>query len=94
MTALRNRRTLGLFLLAEGLLTPLTMLTFVYALSVGPVARVGAAFGAWPLGVLVLSLALSTPLWNVLGEQFDRYTIGLKVTATILVVGGVVAVSL
>ncbi len=94
MTALRDRRTLGLFLLAEGLLTPLTMLAFVYALSVGPVARVGAVFGSWPLGILVLSLALSTPLWNVLGEQLDRYTIGFKAIATILVVGGVVAVRL
>jgi drug/metabolite transporter (DMT)-like permease len=94
MTALRDRRTLGLFLLAVGLLTPLSLLTFVYALAVGPVARVGAVFGSWPLGVLVLSLALSTPLWNVLGEQLDRNTIALKAIATILVVGGVVAVRL
>ena len=48
------------------------------------------------LGLMVLaaSAALSTPFWNVLGEPLDRRTLGVKLASTVLIVGGVVALTL
>jgi drug/metabolite transporter (DMT)-like permease len=90
IAALQNRRTVGLMLVAEGIMAPAAALIFVYALSVGSVSLVTTVAAVRPLAILTLSLALSTRYWNVLHEPMDRDTIGLKVVATLLIVGGVV----
>lgn len=94
ISGLRNRRTAALLLLSEGLLAQTVTLSLVYALSIGPVALVGAVYASSPLFVLLLSLGLSTPLWNVLDESLDRGTIAVKTAATFLIVGGVIAIRL
>jgi drug/metabolite transporter (DMT)-like permease len=90
IVVLQNRRTVGLMLVAEGIMAPTAALIFVYALSVGSVSLVTTVAAVRPLAILVLSLSLSTRYWNVLHEPMDRDTIGLKVVATLLIVGGVV----
>jgi len=92
--ALRNRRTTGLMVLSEGIMAPIAALSFVYALSVGSVSLVATVTAIRPLAILALSLGLSTPWWNVLNEPMDKETIGLKVIATLLIVGGVVGLRL
>ena len=91
---LRNPRTAGLMFLAEGIGGPTAALTFVYALSVGPVSLVATVVAIRPLSVLIISMALSTPLWNVLREPLDRETIALKIVSTLLIVGGVITLGL
>jgi len=91
LKVLRTPKTAGLMFVTEGVLGPIAALTFVYSLSVGPVSLVSAVSAVRPLSVLAFSLALSTPWWNVLNEPLDRETIALKVAATALIVGGVVA---
>ena len=93
-TLVHRPRTLGLMFLTEGILGPLAALTFVYALSVGQVSLVSTVSAIRPLAILGFSLLLSTPWWNVLNEPLDRETIGLKVLATGLIVGGVVGLRL
>jgi bacterial/archaeal transporter family protein len=90
LAALRNRRTVGLMLLSEGIMAPIAALAFVYALSVGSVSLVTTVAAIRPLAILALSLGLSTRWWNVLNEPMDKETIGLKVVATLLIVAGVV----
>jgi transporter family protein len=92
--ALRNRRTVGLMFLTEGIMGPTAALTFVYALSVGSVSLVATVAAIRPLAILALSLGLSTRWWNVLNEPMDKETIGLKVVATLLIVTGVIALRL
>lgn len=90
IAALRNKRTAGLMFMTEGVMGPTAAFIFVYALSVGSVSLVTTVAAIRPLAILALSLALSTRWWNVLHEPMDRETVGLKVIATLLIVGGVV----
>jgi drug/metabolite transporter (DMT)-like permease len=94
LAALRNRRTVGLMFLTEGIMGPTAALAFVYALSVGSVSLVATVAAIRPLAILALSLGLSTRWWNVLNEPMDKETIGLKVVATLLIVTGVIALRL
>jgi len=92
--AMKKPKVLLLTLLSEGLLTNVSALTLVYALSIGPVALVGATFAIWPFVVLVLSAALSTRYLNLLNEPIDKGTLGFKLIATLLVVLGVAVLRL
>lgn len=94
VVALQSRRTAGLMFISEGIMGPSAALIFVYALSVGSVSLVTTVAAIRPLAILALSVGLSTPWWNVLHEPMDKETIGLKVIATLLIVGGVVALRL
>jgi drug/metabolite transporter (DMT)-like permease len=91
---LRDRRTTGLMVLTEGMLGPLAALSFVYALSVGPVSLVTTVTAVRPLAVLIISAALSTPLWNFINEPLKRETIAIKLVSTVLIVGGVITLGL
>ena len=94
IVALQNRQTAGLMFMTEGVMAPIAALTFVYALSVGSVSLVTTVAAIRPLAILVLSLALSTRWWKMIDEPIDRETIGLKLVATLLIVGGVVTLGL
>jgi len=91
LVAVRDGRTAAVMFVSEGIMGPTAAFVFVYALSVGSVSLVTTVAAVRPLAILVLSLALSTRWWNVLHEPMDRETVGLKVVATLLIVGGVVA---
>lgn len=91
---LRHAPTASLMLLTEGLLAPGAILTLIIALEAGPVSLVSVVTASRPLLVLLLTLALSTPAWNILREPLDRETIGLKTTSTALIVGGVITLAL
>jgi drug/metabolite transporter (DMT)-like permease len=75
-------------------LFPIAVAMFVRATDQGPVALVATLFGTVPVWVLIFSTALSTPRWNVLNEPLDRETLGLKVAAVALIVGGVAGIAL
>ncbi|MHC4996321.1 MAG: EamA family transporter [Planctomycetota bacterium] len=89
--AIRTPRTIGWMVLTEGITAPIAALAFVYALSVGEVSLVTTAIAVRPLAVLTITIALSTRYWNLLNEPLDRQTLGLKIAATVMIVGGVVA---
>lgn len=93
-TYLRHPPTVSLMLLTEGLIAPAAILTLIIALEAGPVSLVSVITATRPLLVLLLTIALSTPAWNILREPLDRETIGLKTTSTALIVGGVIALTL
>ncbi|MDA1035603.1 MAG: EamA family transporter [Chloroflexi bacterium] len=93
-TFLHDTQTVGVMLLTEGLLAPAAVLTLIIALSKGPVSLVSVITASRPLLVLLISIALSTPAWNILREPLDRETLGLKAFSTVLIVGGVIALAL
>ena len=90
---LKDRRAMGVTLLAEGLFAPAAVLTLLIALSLGPVSLVSVVSASRPLLVLFITMGLSTPVWNVLNEPLDRHTIGLKALSTALIVGGLIALA-
>ena len=91
---LRRPHLISVMLLCEGILAPAAFFTLVWAFALGPVSLVSVVYGARPLLVLIISIALSTRYWNVLKEPFDRQTIGLKIISTLLVVSGVGALAM
>ena len=91
---LKDTQTLGLMLVTEGLLAPAAVLTLIAALEAGPVSLVSVVWASRPLIVLLLSIALSTPVWNVLREPLDRETLGLKMMSTVLIVGGLLTLGI
>jgi len=92
-TLLRDTPTLSLMLLTEGLLAPAAILTLIMALAEGPVSLVSAVTASRPLLVFLLSMALSTPVWNILREPLDRQTLGLKAISIVFTVGGVITLA-
>ena len=91
--AIRNPRVLGLTVMAEVIVAPFAGLLFTYALSQGPVSLISAVQGARPLIVLILTTVLSTKALNILDEPLDRRTIGTKLIAILLIVGGIAAMN-
>ncbi len=87
--AIRNLRVLGLTVMAEVIVAPFAGLLFTYALSQGPVSLISAVQGARPLIVLILTTVLSTKALNILDEPLDTRTIGTKLIAILLIVGGI-----
>jgi drug/metabolite transporter (DMT)-like permease len=79
----------------EIVLFPVAVAMFVQANALASsVALVATLFGTIPVWVLIFATALSTPKWNVLNEPLDRDTLGLKVVAVGLIVGGVAGIAL
>jgi uncharacterized membrane protein len=92
--AIRNPRALGLTVMAEVIVAPLGGLLFTYALSQGPVSLISAVQGVRPLIVLILTAVLSTKALNILDESLDIRTIGTKLIAIFLIVGGIAVMNL
>ncbi len=93
-TVARDAKAMGVLFIAEGIAAPIAGLMFVIAVSLGPISLVSTTTAARPLFVLALSALLSTPAWNLLNEPLDRETLGLKVAAVALIVGGVAGIAL
>ena len=87
-------RSLGLFLFTEALLAPVAVALLLTAILLGPISLVATVSAVRPLLVLGISVALSTRLWNVLGEPLDRDTLALKGVSTGMIAGGVSALSI
>ena len=92
--SVRSLPTMTMLFAVEIVLFPIAVAMFVRATDQGPVALVATLFGTIPVWVLIFSTALSTPRWNVLNEPLDRETLGLKVAAVALIVGGVAGIAL
>ena len=93
-TFFRDTKAVGVMFFTEGLLGPAAILTLIIALAAGPVSLVSVVTASRPLLVLLMSIALSTPAWNILREPLDRETLGLKAISTGLIVGGVVVLAI
>ena len=87
-------RSLGLFVLTEVLLAPVAVVLLMVAILLGPVSLVSTVSSVRPLLVMGISVALSTRLWNVLGEPLDRETLAMKGAAIVVIAGGVSMLSL
>ena len=83
-----------MLIITEAILAPIALVILAGAIALGPVSLVSAVAATRPLFVLILASALSTRVWNVMGEPLDRGTVTLKAASTVMMVGGVVALGL
>ena len=92
--AVRNWRTMLLLLLAEYSLAPLAVVLNVTATSLGPVSLVSTLTATRPVFVFIFGSILSVPALRLLDEPLDRPTLLVKLTAIIMVVSGIAALTL
>lgn len=92
--ALRNRRTLGLMLIGEGVLPNIAGALGLLATSMGPVSLVAAFLATRPLFVLVATTALSSARWRFMDESLVRGTLALKFISIVMIMLGVGALGL
>jgi drug/metabolite transporter (DMT)-like permease len=92
--ALRDWRTVLLLFLAEYSLAPLAVVLNVAATSLGPVSLVSTLTATRPVFVFIFGSILSVPALRLLDEPLDRPTLLVKLTAIIMVVGGIAALTL
>ena len=85
---------LGLFGLNEFVIVNTGMILNLWATSLGPVSLVSALTGSSSLFLLVYSTLLGLRFRGVLGEQVGRRAVIVKVSATTLIVAGVMVISL
>ena len=69
------------------------LITFLWALSIGPASLVSAVYGTRALFIVLYSLSIATIWKGALGEETSSGTILKKVFSTSLIVGGVAAVA-
>ena len=69
------------------------LITFLWALSLGPASLVSAVFGTRALFIVLYSLSLATIWKGALGEETSRGTILNKVFSAGLIVAGIAAVA-
>ena len=85
---------LGLFGLNEFVIVNTGMILNLWATSLGPVSLVSALTGSSSLFLLVYSTLLGLRFRGLLGEQVGRRAVIVKVSATTLIVAGVMVISL
>ena len=92
--ALRDRKTLFLMVVGEGILPLIALLAALQAASLGPISLVSAFLATTPLFVFVLATLLSQSRWNLMGEAITRRALTLKFSAIVMIVIGVSALGL
>ena len=94
VTAIKDWRTLLILFLAEFALAPLAVWFNVAAISLGPVALVATVTATRPLFVFLYGTLLSTKAFPLLEEPLDVRVLGMKLAATVMVVGGIAGLNM
>ena len=90
-SVLRNRNTLPLLLIAEGVLPIVAIVLGLQATSMGPVSLVTAFLATTPLFVFVISTILSNRRWRLMDESLTHASLAVKFTSIGMIVVGVSA---
>ena len=91
----KERSPALLFVSANEFITAnLGLITFLWALSMGPASLVSALFGTRALFVVLYSICIATIWKGALGEGTSPGTVLNKVFSTSLIVGGVAAIAI
>ncbi len=86
-------KTSSLLFFTEGVLAVTAALLLMVAIARGPVALVGALFGARPAFLFIITLAMSRVAPDFLGESFQRDELVIKFMATAFVVTAIVLIA-
>jgi len=93
-SSLKNRRVMGLFVLAELVGSNIALSLVLIATDLGPVSLVSSLMATRPLFVFAYSTFLSTPKLHVLDEPLKKEVLLQKSVAVAAIIGGVCMVSL
>ena len=91
---LKSRQSVGVLILNEGVIAFVEVFLTLWAIDLGPVSLVATLMSTRPLFVFALSVLLSVGVWRLLGEPLDRGTLAIKIASTVMIVGGISAITL
>ena len=90
---IRSPAPMGMLIVTEGVLVLGSVYITLQAIYSGPVSLVSTVMASRPLFVFALGIALSLSVSRVLDEPLEGKILAAKLTAILLIVGGVIAVS-
>ncbi len=94
IAALKNRRTLALMLVGEGVLPNIAGILGLLATSMGPVSLVASFLATRPLFVFIGTTVLSSARWHLMDESLARGALTLKFVSIVMIIVGVGALGL
>ena len=93
-TSLKNRKAMGLFVLAELAGSSCALTLVLIATDMGPVSLVSSLLATRPLFVFAYSTILSTPKLNIMDEPLEKEVLLQKGVSVAAIIAGVCMVSL
>ncbi len=91
---LRNRNSLALLVVGEGILPIVAIALGLLATSLGPVSLVTAFLATRPLFLFIVATLLSSSRWRVMEESLTRKALALKFVSIVMIIVGVGALGL
>ena len=91
---LRNRNSLALLVVGEGILPMVAIALGLLATSLGPVSLVTAFLATRPLFLFIVATLLSSSRWRVMEESLTRKALALKFVSIVMIIVGVGALGL
>ncbi|MBI4310528.1 MAG: EamA family transporter [Chloroflexi bacterium] len=94
LRAASNLKGLGVIVFTEAILAPLGLYFMLTAFDQGPASLSSTIMSTRPIFTLLMSALLSLPFVRLLDEPLTRESLAVKAFSTVLVVGGVGALTL
>ena len=91
---MRNRNSLALLVVGEGILPIVAIALGLLATSLGPVSLVTAFLATRPLFLFIVATLLSSSRWRVMEESLTRKSLALKFVSIVMIIVGVGALGL
>ncbi len=90
---LGHREALLLLLLVEGVLTPIALISLIFATKLGPVSLVATLASTQPIFVFAFSAVLSMPGLRLMNESLNRGTLAVKLISVAMILAGIISLS-
>lgn len=94
ISALKNRNTLLLMVVGEGMLPVVAIMLSLLATNLGPVSLVAGFLATRPLFLFIVATVLSSSRLRLMEESVSRQALALKFTSIVMIIVGVGALGL
>ncbi len=91
---LSHKQAVALLLVSEGVLTPIALVSLIFATKLGPVSLVATLTSTQPIFVFLYTAILSMPGLRLMNESLNRGTLVLKLISVVMIVAGIISLSL
>ena len=91
---LARKEAVALLLVSEGVLTPIALVSLIFATKLGPVSLVATLTSTQPIFVFLYTAILSMPGLRLMNESLSRGTLALKLISVVMIVSGIISLSL
>ena len=80
-----------MLLISEGVLTPIALVSLIFATKMGPVSLVATMTSTQPIFVFFYTAVLSMPGLRLMNESLNRGTLSVKLVSVAMIVAGIIS---